>query len=319
MKDSKAKRRFRARTRSRAIAPQRIFNSVDRRHSSMLLTNRLPRRFGIGSHRRAGRRALAIRLARHSRGHRAGEPRSEKSAAPYREVKPEWVSSLRMRPAADQACRAGATLMQSGRKQVMRILKFAIAAALACGVATAAQAQQVRVIASNPQGSIFYAASVAIGKLMDDKLKMQVRVQPMAGSSTYIPLLNRGEVDFGLTNVDDALHQPTRAIGNFRQAEPQSAPDRDRVSADARRPGAERLADQDHRRPQGQDHALGLQRPDHRPRPAGGRARQRRPHHERRQDRADPEPVLRRRSARRRQGRCGRRSPSAPARGSRPT
>jgi hypothetical protein len=73
------------------------------------------------------------------------------------------------------------------------------------------------VIAANPQGSIFYSGSVAIGKLMDDKLKMQVRVQPMAGSSTYIPLLNNGEADFGLTNVDDAVSS-YKGIGSFRQA-----------------------------------------------------------------------------------------------------
>jgi uncharacterized protein len=75
------------------------------------------------------------------------------------------------------------------------------------------------VIASNPQGSIFYAGSVVFGKLMDEKLKMQVRVQPMAGSSTYIPLLNRGEVDFGLTNVDDS-RSAFKGIGNFRQPNP---------------------------------------------------------------------------------------------------
>jgi hypothetical protein len=101
----------------------------------------------------------------------------------------------------------------------MRIVKFAIAATIASAVATAAQAQQIRVLAANPQGSIFYAASVAIGKLMDDKLKMQVRVQPMAGSSTYIPLLNRGEVDFGLTNVDDSI-TAYKGAGNFRQPNP---------------------------------------------------------------------------------------------------
>ena len=84
-----------------------------------------------------------------------------------------------------------------------RLLMLTVAAALGCTV-TNAQAQQVRVIASNPQGSIFYAASVVIGKMMDDKLKMQVRVQPTAGSSTFIPQLDRGEMDFGLTNVDDA-------------------------------------------------------------------------------------------------------------------
>jgi hypothetical protein len=99
----------------------------------------------------------------------------------------------------------------------MRILQVATVAAVACGLATAAQAQQVRVLAANPQGSIFYASSVAIGKLMDDKLKMQVRVQPMAGSSTYIPLLDRGEADFGLTNVDDAMSS-YKGVGSFRQA-----------------------------------------------------------------------------------------------------
>jgi len=99
----------------------------------------------------------------------------------------------------------------------MGILKLAIASAVAFSVAATAQAQQVRVIAANPQGSIFYAASVVFGKLMDEKLKMQVRVQPMAGSSTYIPMLDRGEADFGLTNVDDAVSS-YKGIGSFRQA-----------------------------------------------------------------------------------------------------
>jgi len=101
----------------------------------------------------------------------------------------------------------------------MRILKLMVIASLASSVAATSQAQQVRVIASNPQGSIFYAGSVVFGKLMDEKLKMQVRVQPMAGSSTYIPLLNRGEVDFGLTNVDDA-RTAFKGTGNFKRPNP---------------------------------------------------------------------------------------------------
>jgi TRAP transporter TAXI family solute receptor len=101
----------------------------------------------------------------------------------------------------------------------MGILKIAIAATVASSIAATAHAQQVRVIAANPQGSIFYAASVVFGKLMDEKLKMQVRVQPMAGSSTYIPLLDRGEADFGLTNVDDA-RSSFRGTGAFRQPNP---------------------------------------------------------------------------------------------------
>jgi TRAP transporter TAXI family solute receptor len=100
---------------------------------------------------------------------------------------------------------------------MMKFLKWTVAVAALTCAAAAAQAQQVRVIASNPQGSIFYAASVAMGKLLDEKLKIQVRVQPMAGSSTYIPLIDRGEVDFGLTNVDDA-RSSYKGEGNFKRA-----------------------------------------------------------------------------------------------------
>lgn len=91
--------------------------------------------------------------------------------------------------------------------------------ALAMCATAGAQAQQVRVIASNPQGSVFFQASAVFGKLLDDKLKMQVRVQPMGGSSNYIPLLNNGEVDFGLTNVDDSL-TAFKGTGNFKRANP---------------------------------------------------------------------------------------------------
>lgn len=96
-----------------------------------------------------------------------------------------------------------------------------VSLALVAGVAATASAQQspVRVIASNPQGSIFYSASATMGKILSEKMKMQVRVQPMGGSSTYIPLLNRGEVDFGLTNVDDAL-KAFRGEAPFRQPNP---------------------------------------------------------------------------------------------------
>jgi hypothetical protein len=64
---------------------------------------------------------------------------------------------------------------------------------------------QVYSIATNPQGSLIYIAGAAVAKVASDKLKMQIRVQPMAGSSTYVPLLNSGEIDFGLINVEETL------------------------------------------------------------------------------------------------------------------
>jgi hypothetical protein len=95
----------------------------------------------------------------------------------------------------------------------MNLPRFAIPAVAAALLAQPAGAQ-VYAMGANPQGSLFFQASAAIAKVASDKLKVQIRVQPMAGSSTYIPLINTGEVDFGLTNVDDTLNS-VRGTGNF--------------------------------------------------------------------------------------------------------
>jgi len=70
-------------------------------------------------------------------------------------------------------------------------------------LATAASAQTYGV-GSNPQGSIFYAAGAAISKVMVEKTGMQFRVSPYAGSSTYVPLINKGELAFGLANTAES-------------------------------------------------------------------------------------------------------------------
>lgn len=101
----------------------------------------------------------------------------------------------------------------------MRATIIGCCVASAFVASAAAHAQQVRVIASNPQGSVFFQASSIIGKLLDEKLKMQVRVQPTGGSSTYIPQLNNGEVDFGFTNVDDSMTS-FKGTGNFKRPSP---------------------------------------------------------------------------------------------------
>ncbi|MBM3487626.1 MAG: TAXI family TRAP transporter solute-binding subunit [Alphaproteobacteria bacterium] len=68
---------------------------------------------------------------------------------------------------------------------------------------TGAAAAQVVTIGSNPQGALLYNVAVAVAKVMDEKMAVQARVQPMAGTSTYLPLMNRAEMDLGLANVDE--------------------------------------------------------------------------------------------------------------------
>ena len=87
----------------------------------------------------------------------------------------------------------------------MSIRRTMLAAAFATALAAPAALADVTVIASNPQGSIYYTVCAAIAKEMDGKLGMSVRVQPMGGSTVYIPILNRGEVEFALTNIFDTM------------------------------------------------------------------------------------------------------------------
>jgi TRAP transporter TAXI family solute receptor len=79
----------------------------------------------------------------------------------------------------------------------------------------AARADEVLTIATNPQGTQYFGAGAAMAKVIDAKLHRQVRVQPMAGTSTYIPLINTNEVNFGLINVDDA-RTAFNGVDNFQ-------------------------------------------------------------------------------------------------------
>src|SRR6266705_4106202 len=61
-------------------------------------------------------------------------------------------------------------------------------------------------IGSNPPGSVFYALASGLAKVVSESTPMQMAVQPYSGTSTFMPLLNSGELDFGINNfVDMAL------------------------------------------------------------------------------------------------------------------
>jgi TRAP transporter TAXI family solute receptor len=61
-------------------------------------------------------------------------------------------------------------------------------------------------IASNPPGTVFYALASGLAKVASEGAPFQMVVQPYSGTSTFLPLLNTGEIDFGINNaVDMAL------------------------------------------------------------------------------------------------------------------
>jgi TRAP transporter TAXI family solute receptor len=84
---------------------------------------------------------------------------------------------------------------------------LAYAAVLAGSVAFAGAATaQVAVFATNPQGSLGYATGIAVAKTVTAKADgITGRPRPLGGSTTYIPIVNRGEVDFGFSNGIETL------------------------------------------------------------------------------------------------------------------
>jgi TRAP transporter TAXI family solute receptor len=68
------------------------------------------------------------------------------------------------------------------------------------------QSPRAVTIGSNPAGTVFYAVASALAKVVSEGTPMQMTVQPYTGTSTFLPLLNSGEIDFGVNNaVDMAL------------------------------------------------------------------------------------------------------------------
>jgi uncharacterized protein len=81
-----------------------------------------------------------------------------------------------------------------------------LAALFHCGAALGQQLPRAVTIGSNPAGTVFYAVASAFSKVVSEGTPFQMTVQPYTGTSTFLPLLNNGEIDFGVNNaVDMAL------------------------------------------------------------------------------------------------------------------
>ncbi len=90
------------------------------------------------------------------------------------------------------------------RNHRMHVLSLAIiAASLTAGVAQAQKLPASTTIGTNPAGSLFYSVASGLAKVISEAGPMQSAVQPYTGSSTFLPLLDNGELDFGIINAVD--------------------------------------------------------------------------------------------------------------------
>jgi TRAP transporter TAXI family solute receptor len=72
---------------------------------------------------------------------------------------------------------------------------------LTIGSAAAQKLPASTAIGTNPAGTAFYAVGAGLAKMISTAGSMQSTVQPYTGSSTFLPLLDSGEIDFGIVNA----------------------------------------------------------------------------------------------------------------------
>lgn len=71
---------------------------------------------------------------------------------------------------------------------------------------SAAHAQQPPksvTVGTNPAGTVFFALAGGLAKVISDTAPFQAVVQPYTGTSTFLPLLDNGELDLGVVNAVD--------------------------------------------------------------------------------------------------------------------
>ena len=83
----------------------------------------------------------------------------------------------------------------------MRTLSFLAALGLGLATAGAAQAQTVGIATSNP-GSLFHNIGTAVAKAANEG-GLAATIQPATSPNQYLPLVNAGEVEFGVANLQE--------------------------------------------------------------------------------------------------------------------
>jgi uncharacterized protein len=96
------------------------------------------------------------------------------------------------------------TMDQRSKRIALPILFAAAGALLISGVGTAKAELKSITVGSNPAGSVYFLLASAFAKLFQEQLHIRSTAQPHAGSSVYLPLMDKGEITLGLNSSLDS-------------------------------------------------------------------------------------------------------------------
>ena len=78
---------------------------------------------------------------------------------------------------------------------------FVLALFFLFNTAHAQQPAKSVTIGTNPAGTVFYTVGGGLASVISGAAPFQAVIQPYTGSSTFLPLLDNGEIDFGIINA----------------------------------------------------------------------------------------------------------------------
>jgi TRAP transporter TAXI family solute receptor len=104
--------------------------------------------------------------------------------------------------------------LQSVARPPRRLRRAAagLASMLALGLATGAASAQTVGFATLPPGTLNHTTASAIAKVMKEKANLNMLVQPTAGDTVILPMVNRGEAEIGIANAIE-LHNALAGEG----------------------------------------------------------------------------------------------------------
>jgi TRAP transporter TAXI family solute receptor len=80
--------------------------------------------------------------------------------------------------------------------------------------ASAVHANSLVGVGTMAQGTLSYTTGSVIAKVMKEKMGLEARVQPNSGETVLVPLINAGELEFGIANILEA-HEAMTGQGAF--------------------------------------------------------------------------------------------------------
>ena len=87
----------------------------------------------------------------------------------------------------------------------MKFIVTAIWSLLLAGTAMAQTPEKPIGVGTMQQGTFAYALAAAVAKVVSEAGEMRAIVQPYGGTSTFVPLIDRGELDLGIVNAMETV------------------------------------------------------------------------------------------------------------------